>query len=900
MRRLRSTILQIAALSCAVIATSAVPAQADFGFSEGSIALSGPGGAFSRQAGAHPDMTTKMAFPASVRPPFELALPDELIRDVEVKLPPGFVGNPTAVPVCSTADLVNHNFGYSNCPNASQIGLVTIEGKLFGGGIGSNELAVYNLEHDPGVPALFGFKASGQISTIVPRVRPDDFGISAASLTIPQGVALTAIRLTLWGVPADSSHDTERVPVGGSDVPSGSPVPSNARRTAFLSNATSCSEAPQVFTFRGDSWENQGKFFTKSVTEDSDQVPFLTEGCEKLRFDPAVTAVPGSHRAGAPTGLDVDIEVPQNDSPDGLATAHVRKTAVTFPRGVSVSPASAAGLGSCAPAQIGLGSNDPPTCPESSKIGTVEIESALTDETLKGDVIVAKQNDNPFNSLLALYLAVKGPGFYLKLPGKVDLDPRTGQLTSTFADTPQLPFDSLRLSLRGGPTAPLVAPKSCGVYDTHIEMTSWASDAVVSLESPMTIDEGCDGGGFAPTLHAASTNPIGGGFSPFTLQVSRHDGEQNISRIDASLPAGQLAKLAGVPLCSDSAALTGSCPAASQVGTATVAAGSGTLPVYVPQPGKDPTAIYLAGPYKGAPYSLVVKVPAQAGPFDLGTVAVRSAISIDPITTQVSVKSDPLPQILQGIPIDYRDIWVEMKRPDFMLNPTSCDPTKVAATIVSDQGAQAAISSRYQLAACGELGFKPKLALSLSGPTHRSAHPKLRAVLTARKGDANIGRAQVTLPKTEFLENAHIQTICTRVQFAAHACPAKSVYGYAKAWSPLLDKPLSGPVYLRSSSHELPDLVASLDGQIHVDLAGRIDSVRSRIRNTFDFVPDAPVSKFVLTMQGGKKGLLVNNTELCKTAPRAEVALDGQNGKVADSSPLVGTDCGKGRKGTKK
>jgi hypothetical protein len=499
-----------------------------------------------------------------------------------------------------------------------------------------------------------------------------------------------------------------------------------------------------------------------------------------------------------------------------------------------------------------------------------------------------------------MYLAVKGPGFYLKLPGKVELDPDTGQIVATFPDTPQLPFERLQLELKSGPRAPMSTPSACGTYAIQTEITPWSGSAPVTSRANFTIDQNCDTGGFKPGLAAGVANPVAGDFSPFTLQVTRKPGEQNISRIDTTLPEGLLGKLAGVPLCGEAQAATGECSTASQVGSFIVGGGSGPDPFYIPQPGRPPTAIYLSGPYKGAPYSLVFKVPAQAGPFDLGNVVVRNALNIDPITTQVTAKSDPLPQYLEGIPVAYRDIRVQMDRPGFVINPTDCRATRVATSIASIAGAVATPSSRFQVGECAELGFAPKLALSLIGPTHRSAYPKLRAVLTARRGDANIGRAAVTLPKTEFLENAHIQTICTKVQFAANACPAKSIYGFAKAWSPLIDKPVEGPVYLRSSNHELPDLVASLKGQIDVDLAGRIDSVDARIRNTFDFVPDAPVSKFVLTMQGGKKGLLVNNTELCKAKPRASVELEGQNGKSMVASPLVKADCGKARKGKKR
>ena len=390
------------------------------------------------------------------------------------------------------------------------------------------------------------------------------------------------------------------------------------------------------------------------------------------------------------------------------------------------------------------------------------------------------------------------------------------------------------------------------------------------------------------------------------LKLQRDDGTARFRGLTVALPKGLLGKLAGVPYCAETALAgvpsaegTGaaqvaspSCPAASQVGTASVDAGAGTSPFHV-STGKA----YLAGPYNGAALSLAVVTPAIAGPFDLGNVVVRTALRVNPETAQITAVSDPLPTILQGIPLDLREIRVNVDRPDFTLNPTSCDPMAIHGAITSTTGQNANVSSRFQVANCERLGFKPKLAIRLMGKTHRSAHPKLRATLTMPKGGANIARAQVTLPKTEFLENAHIKTICTRVQYAARTCPAQSVYGYAKAWSPLLDKPLEGPVYLRSSNNPLPDLVASLDGQIHVDLVGRIDAVNARIRNTFDLVPDAPVSKFVLTMQGGKKGLLVNNTELCKATPRASVKFDAHNGKVSDYNPVARADCGKGRKG---
>jgi hypothetical protein len=383
---------------------------------------------------------------------------------------------------------------------------------------------------------------------------------------------------------------------------------------------------------------------------------------------------------------------------------------------------------------------------------------------------------------------------------------------------------------------------------------------------------------------------MAGASTSFALQVTRRDGEENLAGFDLTLPRGLLPRLVGVPLCGEMGATSGSCPEASQVGRTMIGAGSGPSPLYIPEPGRPPSPIYLAGPYRGAPYSIVVSLPALAGPFDLGTVAVRVGIEIDRRTGRASLHSDPLPQVLEGIPIAYRDLRVEIDRPGFIRNPTNCVAQKVEATIHGAAGASASPEAGFRASHCGRLGFRPALSLRLSGSTGRSGHPALRAVLRTRKGDANLAGAVVTLPPTEFLDNTHIRAVCSQAQYASEICPRGSIYGYAEAWSPLLDQPLRGPVYLRSSGGELPDLVASLGGPIHLDLVARIDSVRARIRAELT-APDAPVSRVVLGMKGGSRGLLVNNTELCGQRPRAAVELTAQNTRRAISRPLVQVPC---------
>jgi hypothetical protein len=397
------------------------------------------------------------------------------------------------------------------------------------------------------------------------------------------------------------------------------------------------------------------------------------------------------------------------------------------------------------------------------------------------------------------------------------------------------------------------------------------------------------------------------------LKVKREDATQPLAGIDTTLPPGLTGKLAGIPYCSEAQIAQAqarskpnegtlelsnpSCPAASEVGTVDVSAGAGITPLHVTG------HAYLAGPYKGAPLSLVIVTPAVAGPFDLGAVVVRTALYLNPETAQIHAVSDPLPQILDGIPLDVRQVALKMGRPEFTLNPTSCDPMSISGTLTSALGQSAALTSPFQVGGCNALAFKPKLAIRLKGATKRTGHPALTAVATFSKGQANTKRVAVTLPRSEFLDQGHIGTVCTRVQFAANQCPKASVYGKARATTPLLDQPLSGPVYLRSSSHELPDLVIALHGQVDVVLDGRVDSVNGGIRNTFEAAPDAPVSKFVLEMQGGRKGLLINSANLCKLKPaatRAVVKMEAQNGKVWDTEPVVQSSCKHKRHGKHK
>ena len=628
---------------------------------------------------------------------------------------------------------------------------------------------------------------------------------------------------------------------------------------------------------------------------------------------------PGTTQSDSPAGATVDVNVPFEPSA-AIYDSNVKDAQVALPRGMGLNPSAANGLQACTDGEFGEGTRNPVACPPASKIGTVAINTPpLPNGILTGNVYLGQQlsRDPASGDEYRIFIDAESVsrGLSIRLTGNVSANPQTGQLTAVVREAPQLPFDSVQVKLDGGPTATLTSPPICGPNATTHAMTAWSGTPDGGPQDKGFTLTTAPGGGacaktlaerpFAPGFAAKTTNPKGGAYSQFNVDVTRPNGNQELKGVNIDLPPGMTAKLAGVPYCPPSAiaaatAASGtaemarsSCPGNSLVGTAAVDAGSGPSPLHIT--GKA----FLAGPYNGAPLSLVVVTPATAGPFDLGTVVVRVALHVNPETAQVEAVSDPIPHVFGGALLDIDSISVHLDRKQFALNPTNCSLMAVAGTLRgggADPTNPAAFSSDpvsvpFQVSGCNSLGFKPRLFLRLFGGTRRAQSPKLRAVLEAREGDANIARAAVGLPHALFLKQSSLSKICTRVQFAANACPQESIYGYARAFTPLLGKPLEGPVYLRSSSNPLPDLVAALNGQVNIDLVGRIDSAHGGIRTTFETIPDVPVSKFVLTMRGGKRGLLVNSQNLCQAPVKAIVRIKGQNGKKANRRQELRTPC---------
>jgi hypothetical protein len=506
----------------------------------------------------------------------------------------------------------------------------------------------------------------------------------------------------------------------------------------------------------------------------------------------------------------------------------------------------------------------------------------------------------------------------VKQAAKIEPDPKTGQLVTTMDNLPQFPLGHVSLHFREGGRSPLITPPGCGTYETKALFTPWANpDNPLITTSTLQITNGIGGGAcpsgpppFSPGFQAGSVNNAAASYSPFYTRLTRRDGDQDLTKFSAILPPGMVAKLAGVGKCSD-AAIAGakaksgraelaspSCPPSSEIGDVQAGAGVGSELTYVP--GK----VYLAGPYNGAPLSVVGVVPAVAGPFDVGTVVTRLALDIDPKTAEARVdgsRSDPIPHILAGIPLKVRDIRVNVDRPDFTLNPTRCSLFSVGAQIwgggtdlfsVADDS-PVSRSDRFRAANCASLGFKSSLKLSLKGGTHRGDHPALKAIYKARPGDANLRRLALTFPRSEFVENANFRTICTRVQFTANACPADAIYGHVRAFTPLLDEPLEGPVYLRSSDHPLPDAVFVLHGIVDAEVAVRIDSIHGRLRATVESAPDVPVSQVIVEMEGGKKGLFVNSRNICAAKNRANADMVAQSERKSSLRPPLTPKCPK-------
>jgi hypothetical protein len=879
-------------------------------------------GLFYTQAAGHPNVGLTQFIVKNK--PFELIPgvpipgtqnPVGVLKTLRVELPVGLSVNPQATPQCELASFRAEACAVS--APGSQVGTSAVTAALEGLPAppldGLTKVPVYNLVPKEGQPARFGFRILGNEVFLEADVDwSGDYheGFTIAVPKSPIGEILKN-RLVFDG---------------------------RAGNGTFLTLPSTCFDPAQagfehVYStlLRADSLEQPNPSFPNASSFFESTLPpgIKPTGCDKVPFQPTTAVDPGTQQTDSPSGPTVEVKVPFEESGTAIANSNVKDAVVTLPRGMGLNPAAAPGLQACTNAQFGKGTRNPVACPPGSKIGTAAIETPpLPAGALKGDVYLGQQlsRDPQSGDLYRVFLNAVSTrfGVDVRLIGNVKADPLTGQLTTVFKDNPQVPFTSVKLDFDDGKGV-LTSSPTCGPNKATHAMTAWSGTPDQGpQEAGFTLGKAPGGGKcaktmaerpFAPGFSAQPKSNRAKTFTPFAVQITRPQGQQELKGVDITLPEGATAKLKGVPYCPPKAIANAadrsgaaerknaSCPDGSRIGAATVQAGTGGSPLKI---GGD---AYLAGPYKGASLSLAVVTPALAGPFDLGNVVVRVPLFLQPETAQINPRTNAIPDVFGGAKLDLRSVFVNVNRKDFSLTGTNCRKGATAGTIAGG-GADPtnpaafsafAVSDPFRATGCRKLKFRPKLNIRLFGKTQRAKHPKLRAVLKARGKDANIRKASVALPHALFLDQASLATVCTRVQFAAENCPKRSIYGKARAFSPLLGKPLEGPVYLRSSNNTLPDMVAHLKGQVTIDLVGRIDSFRGGIRTTFGRVPDVPVSKFVLTLPGGRKGLLVNSTNLCAKPVKAIIRLKAQNGKKVNRKPKLRTPCGvKGKKPRKR
>jgi hypothetical protein len=920
----------------AISSTPAPFAINDFGFG-----TTGLDGALDTQAGAHPYAAstsldlTKEVVPESSRGVYE---PLQGLKDVVVDLPLGFAGSALAAPECPFSRLTENGAKDEfHCPADTQIGNATLHIILASGPTSS--LAqdtspispLYNMVPERGHAAEFAFRfatffdvhlfadvvhtAAGYVLRVTSPDNPSPITFAAQ-----KGGSLSGIVLTLFGDPGaeDGGVSTQGRDgdVGGTESSGNLPVP-------FFTNPTDCSGTPQATTVHLDTWTHQGIYNTDGTPNFGDPnwleakstLP-ATTGCELLQFNPSFTASPETTQADSPTGLTTHLAIPQAPDNDfSLATADLKNTVVALPAGLAISPSAADGLMACPDAQFALESEQPATCPEASQIGTVVAHTPVLGEALEGQVFMGSPDCSPCSPadaqdgrMVRLFLQLRAPnsGIVLKVPGTTSVDPSTGALTASFPEAPQQPLGDLTLTLRGGPRAPLATPQTCGTFTTNSVLTPWSapeSGPPAESASSFQINTGC-GDGFAPAFTAGTTNNQAGTFSPLSVTFSRDDQEQNLGGVRVTTPPGLLGILRGVEQCPEPQASRGACGANSLIGHATTGAGAGSHPFYVGG------QVFLTGPYKGAPFGLSVVVPAVAGPFNLGTIVVRAAIGIDPHTAQITVTSDPLPRIIDGIPLQVKTVNVSIDRSGFLFNPTDCEPLSVGGVLSSTRGVSAGVSSRFQAANCAALPFKPVFSVSTQAATskHNGASLLVKGAFPA--GEAGIHSVAVTLPVQLPARLTTIQQACTEAVFNANpaSCPVGSNIGTATASTPILATPIAGPVYLVShGGAAFPDVVAILQGEgVTVELTGSISIKHNITSSTFASVPDAPITSFALTLpEGPHSGLAAvvpakAKGSLCGQSLAMPFAITGQNGAVVkENNKIAVTGCPRAKKKAK-
>ena len=923
------------------------------------------GGALDTQAGSHPfQLTTSLDFNQTVEtlpvgegePAVKGLQPaaPALAKNLSFNLPPGLLGNVTAVEQCPEADFLSLGENNINfCPAGSAIGVATVAINVTRPyGYANFAVPLFNLAPRPGEPARFGFEINKVSVALDTTVRTGgDYGVTVSVSNASETGQILASQVIFWGAPGDPRHDASRgwtcLLAGNYDNHEQPCTPPNPRPTVpLITLPTSCT-GPLNTSMEGQAWNGEPVSGQAAFQNTIGQPLTELEHCDMLPFEPAIGAQPiqeaqteGSHppaptsSASTPTGLAVSVKLPQQSTlqEGGLAQADVRSTSVTLPAGMQLNPSAANGLQACSEAQIGYQgpggedplspgapeplhfSNQPVECPQASKLGIVHLKTPLLAEELKGAIYLAEPapqqeaGHNPFNSLLALYLVAENEtlGIRAKLAGEAKLDPQTGQITTSFQNTPQVPFEELNLQLFGGPTASLTTPPACGAYSAQASFTPWSGTSSVSVasEPAFQITSGPEGAPcpnpqpFTPSLLAGATSLQAGAYTNFALHLTRPDGNQTPTSLSVHLPAGDAAILKNVTPCPEPQASQGTCGPESEIGQASATAGTGPDP-YTVTGGR----VYITGPYQGAPFGLSILTPAVAGPFNLGNVLVRAKIEVDPHTAQVTITS-PLPTIVQGVgrepsgvPLDLRDVYVTVDRPDFEYNPTSCNPTSITATLTGNQGSTAQTSSPFQVSGCNTLPFKPTVTATTKGQTSKADGASLGLKFKSAGGEAHVAKTILTIPATLPARLTTIQKACVASVFEANpaACPEGSDIGTATVHTPVLKSPVTGPIYLVSHGNAAwPDAELVLQGEgVTVILDGQTAIKKGVTTSSFQSVPDAPFETVEATLPEGRHSALTTNLplkdhySLCGQDLTIPAALGGQNGAAVNDDVKV-------------
>jgi hypothetical protein len=894
--RFHARISLLALLTGAIIAVLApAAAQAAFGVEsffagncvEETCTAATPASKLFTQAAGHPnfgvtDFTLKSLYVGEAGGK-ELFKPEGVIEKLRVDVPPGISTDPQAVPMCSIEEFTSVKVGAgvyleSECKESTRVGTnkVTVLGETSeGSGIFVKiplEGKVFNLTQPNGLPSLFG---------VAINLEPLGKGPIFSHTLIKGGVE--------WNTNYHEYFVIEELSKALPLVQSRLIYEGNKGTNGFLTNPSTCN-GPQITSLSVSSYEGESAAETYKGSVGA-------EHCEAVPFEPKLVLTPETKQSDKPDGVAAEVTLPHNSNPTELDSSTLKTGSVTLPEGMTLDPSAAAGLEGCTPAQIGIGTRNTVSCPAASKVGTVTIEvPTLPPGSLTGNIYLGKPaNEAITKPPYTIYLDAESSryGLSVRVKGEVTPNETTGRLTAIFKENPEAPFSHVILHFNGGSLAPVANPLACGTATTETSLAPFTGTAAQSPMSSFAVDSNNEGGAcpsplpFTPSQGTENQIANAGAHTNYTFTLQRSEGQQYLSQVKTELPAGLVGAIPTVPLCTEAQANAESCPAESLIGKTTVTAGSG------PTPFSLSGSVYLTGPYNGAPYGLFISVPVVAGPFNLGNAITRATINVDPTTARVIVASN-LPTIVRGgVPVRLRSVSVDLDRPGFLSNPTSCGVLATESTVtgLGTPGTSVSLSSPFQVGNCSALPFKPSFKAATSAKTSKANGASLETTVNQPAGQANIKSVLVQLPKQLPSRLTTLQKACPEATFAANplSCPTGSLVGGARANTPLLPNKLTGPAYLVShGGAAFPDLdiVLQADG-VRVILVGNTNIKGGITTTNFATTPDVPVSSITLNLPVGAHSALAAYGELCAQPLVMPTTITAQDGSTLKQNTII-------------